>query len=406
MNNKNIENEKIILHSDVNNFFASVECANKKQLQNKPVAVTGNPEKRNGIILAKNELAKKQGVKTGEAIWQAKKKCPNLICLPPHYDLYEKISKKLHELYLDYTDLVEPLGLDECWLDVTNSIKYLNKTGKEIADEIRQRVKEEFNVTVSVGVSFSKIFAKLGSDMKKPDATTIISKENFKEKTYNLSLNSIVGIGNKLEKKFEKMNILTIGDFVNLDSEIIKSIFGKTGIELQQKLNGSLVEEVPCYYNLAPPKSIGNGTTTIMDIQKRNDIKKVVAFLCEKIAVRMIKSKFEARTITVTIKTNEFEKFRHSKTTLPMQSYETIFENAMELLDSFWQYNKKVRAIRVRVSSLININNYKQLSMFDDNKIKLTESIEYIKSRYGKNKIFIASDGYSFINRKSEQEEL
>ena len=406
MNNKNIENEKIILHSDVNNFFASVECANKKQLQNRPVAVTGNPEKRNGIILAKNKLAKKQGVKTGEAIWQAKKKCPNLICLPPHYDLYEKISKKLHELYLDYTDLVEPLGLDECWLDVTNSIKYLNKTGKEIADEIRQRVKEEFNVTVSVGVSFSKIFAKLGSDMKKPDATTIISKENFKEKTYNLSLNSIVGIGNKLEKKFEKMNILTIGDFVNLDSEIIKSIFGKTGIELQQKLNGSLVEEVPCYYNLAPPKSIGNGTTTIMDIQKRNDIKKVVAFLCEKIAVRMIKSKFEARTITVTIKTNEFEKFRHSKTTLPMQSYETIFENAMELLDSFWQYNKKVRAIRVRVSSLININNYKQLSMFDDNKIKLTESVEYIKSRYGKNKIFIASDGYSFINRKSEQEEL
>ena len=406
MNNKNIENEKIILHSDVNNFFASVECANKKQLQNKPVAVTGNPEKRNGIILAKNELAKKQGVKTGEAIWQAKKKCPSLVCLPPHYDLYEKISKKLHELYLDYTDLVEPLGLDECWLDVTNSIKYLNKTGKEIADEIRQRVKEEFNVTVSVGVSFSKIFAKLGSDMKKPDATTIISEENFKEKTYNLPLNSIVGIGNKLEKKFEKMNILTIGDFVDLDTEIIKSIFGKTGIELQQKLNGSLVEEVPCYYNLAPPKSIGNGTTTIMDIQKRSDIKKVVAFLCEKIAVRMIKGKFEARTITVTIKTNEFEKFRHSKTTLPMQSYETIFENAMELLDSFWQYNKKVRAIRVRVSSLININNYKQLSMFDDNKIKLTESVEYIKSRYGKNKIFIASDGYSFINRKSEQEEL
>lgn len=403
--NKLLNLERTILHSDVNNFFASVECADKEELKNKPVAVTGNPEKRNGIILAKNEIAKKQSVKTGEAIWQAKQKCPDLVCLPPHYDLYEKISLKLHELYLDYTDFVEPLGLDECWLDVTNSLNYLQKTGKEIADEIRERVKEEFNITVSVGVSFSKIFAKLGSDMKKPDATTVISKENFKQMTYNLPLNSIVGIGNRLERRFENMNVVTIGDFVNLSQDIIRPIMGKTGIELQEKLSGKLIEEVPCYFNLSPPKSIGNGTTTVIDITKRSETIKVVAFLCEKIAIRMIKRKFEARTITVTIKTTDFQKYRHSKTVMPMQSYEKIFDNAMELLDSFWNYNKKIRAIRVRVSSLTNTDTYKQLSMFEDDKIKLTESLEQIKSKYGKDKIFIASDGFSFINRKTEQEE-
>ena len=403
--NKLLNLERTILHSDVNNFFASVECADKEELKNKPVAVTGNPEKRNGIILAKNEIAKKQGVKTGEAIWQAKQKCPDLVCLPPHYDLYEKISLKLHELYLDYTDFVEPLGLDECWLDVTNSLNYLQKTGKEIADEIRERVKEEFNITVSVGVSFSKIFAKLGSDMKKPDATTVISKENFKQMTYNLPLNSIVGIGNRLERRFENMNVVTIGDFVNLSQDIIRPIMGKTGIELQEKLSGRLIEEVPCYFNLSPPKSIGNGTTTVIDITKRSEVVKVVAFLCEKIAVRMIKRKFEARTITVTIKTTDFQKYRHSKKVMPMQSYEKIFDNAMELLDSFWNYDKKIRAIRVRVSSLTNTDTYKQLSMFEDDKSKLTESLEQIKSKYGKDKIFIASDGFSFINRKTEQEE-
>ena len=359
---------KVILHSDVNNFFASVECVTRPELKDKPVAVTGNPEKRNGVILAKNDLAKKFGVKTGEVIWEAKQKCPDLICLAPHYNLYEKISKELHDLYLDYTDFVEPLGLDECFLDVTNSLKYLKMTGEEIANEIRMRVKKEFGFTVSVGVSFSKIFAKLGSDMKKPDATTIISKENFKEITYPLPLNSIIGIGGKLWRKFENMNILTIGEFVNLDESIIKTIMGKTGLELQSKLKGELIEPVAC------------------------------SLLCEKIALRMTRGKFEARTIAVTIKTNEFEKFRHSKTVAPIKSYERIFECAMELLDSFWQYEKKIRAIRVRVSSLNKVEEYRQLSIFDDEKIKLTECVEEIKSKYGENKIFIASTKNDFLN--------
>ena len=397
---------KTILHSDVNNFFASVECATREDLKDKPVAVTGNPEKRNGIILAKNEIAKKFGVKTGEAIWEAKLKCQDLVCLPPHYDVYEKISKKLHEIYLDYTDFVEPLGLDECWLDVTNSLSYLKKSGKQIADEIRERVKEEFQITVSVGVSFSKIFAKLGSDMKKPDAITVIPYEKFKEMTYKLPLNTIVGIGGKLERRFQNMNILTIGDFSNLDEDIVKSIMGKTGVELRLKLRGELVENVANYFALTPPKSIGNGTTTIIDIEKRKDVCKVIAFLCEKIAMRMAKGGYEGKTISVTVKTKELKKFRHAKTFSPMKSYEKIYENAMQLLDSYWNYDKKIRALRVRVSNLSSTEKQHQLSMFDDEKIKLTESVEEIKNRYGKNKIFIASDTSSFINRKTEQEEL
>lgn len=398
--------ERVILHSDANNFFASVECASNEKLRNLPVAVTGNPNKRNGIILAKNEIAKRMGVKTGEAIWQAQKKAPNLVCLSPHYDKYEKISLKLHEIYLDYTDFVEPLGLDECWLDVTDSLKYFGKTGKEIADEIRNRVKEELSITVSVGVSFSKIFAKLGSDLKKPDATTVISHENFKDVTYHLPLNSIVGIGSRLEEKFSKMNILTIGDFVKLDDEILKAIMGKTLVELKYKLEGKLIDSVANYFHLAPPKSVGNGTTTIVDIKNRDDIEKVVGFLSQKVATRLVKGRFEGKNISVTIKTADFEKYRHSKSTEPMQSYEKIFKNAMELLDSFWQYDKKVRAVRVRVSSLKKVDEYQQLSFFEDENILVTKSVEYINRKYGKNKIFLASDGYSFINRKNEQEEL
>ncbi len=397
--------ERTILHSDVNNFFASVECSTRPELKEKPVAVTGNPEKRTGIILAKNDIAKKFGVKTGEAIWQAQQKCPNLVTLGPHYALYEKISKQLHALYLTYTDLVEPLGLDECWLDVTPSLKVLGKSGVEIANEIRAKVKKQFGFTVSVGVSFSKIFAKLGSDMKKPDATTVIEKEHFKEKTYHLPLNSIVGIGGRLNKKFEKMNVLTIGDFVSLKEDFVTEMLGKTGKELHQKLRGEFNEPVACYFNLAPPKSIGNGSTTILDIKSRDDIEKLVVFLAEKIALRLANGNFEGSCISVSLKTANFKRFHHSRTISPIRTCDAIATQAMQLIDSFWEYDKFVRSVRVRISSLHNLNDYKQLSMFDS-KSPLNESIQTIKNKYGKDKIFIASDGFSFINRKNEDEGL
>ena len=195
--------ERVILHCDANNFFASCECLDKPELLSQPVAVSGNPAKRTGIILAKNEIAKKAGVCTGEAIWQAKQKCPQLVCLPPHHEFYQTVSDRLKNIYLTYTDHVESFGIDECWLDVTDSQKLFGD-GMQIAETIRKRVKSEIGITVSIGVSFCKIFAKLGSDMKKPDAITQISKQDYKKMTYNLPLTDVIGFGRRLSATLSK----------------------------------------------------------------------------------------------------------------------------------------------------------------------------------------------------------
>ena len=393
--------ERVILHSDVNNFFASVECSNRPELKDKPVAVTGNPKKRTGIILAKNEIAKKFGVSTGQVIGEAQAICPDLVCLPPHYDLYEEISEKLHQLYLQYTNLVEPLGLDECWLDVTDSLKYLKMTGKEIADEIREKVKKEFGFTVSVGVSFSKIFAKLGSDLRKPDYTTVISKNDYKKITYNLPLNSIVGIGRRLEKKFSSIDVKTIGDFVKLEDSFLSHLMGINGTNLKKALLGENIDEVADYYALPPPKSVGNGTTTIEDIIKRKDIEKVVYFLAEKVSSRLIKHKVVAGTLSLTIKTNKLEKVHKSMKIKPTNSVKELASLAMEIADKIWNYDFPVRAIRLRASTLTNANAL-QLSFFDSKK-DFSQVAEEINRRYGK--IELASNMSKFINTSKHSQE-
>ncbi len=393
--------ERVILHSDVNNFFASVECSNRPELKDKPVAVTGNPKKRTGIILAKNEIAKKFGVSTGQVIGEAQAICPDLVCLPPHYDLYEEISEKLHQLYLQYTNLVEPLGLDECWLDVTDSLKYLKMTGKEIADEIREKVKKEFGFTVSVGVSFSKIFAKLGSDLRKPDYTTVISKNDYKKITYNLPLNSIVGIGRRLEKKFSSINVKTIGDFVKLEDSFLSHLMGINGTNLKKALLGENIDEVADYYALPPPKSVGNGTTTIEDIIKRKDIEKVVYFLAEKVSSRLIKHKVVAGTLSLTIKTNKLEKVHKSMKIKPSNSVKELASLTMEIADKIWNYDFPVRAIRLRASTLTNANAL-QLSFFDSKK-DFSQVAEEINRRYGK--IELASNMSKFINTSKHSQE-
>ncbi len=393
---------RVILHADVNNFFASVECSNDKSLFDKPVAVTGNPEKRTGIILAKNEIAKKFGIKTGQVIGEAKALCPDLICLAPHYDLYEDISKELHNIYLDYTNYVEPLGLDECWLDITGCEKYLNKTAKQVADELRERVKKELSITISVGVSFSKIFAKLGSDMRKPDFTTEISYQNFKQITYSLPLNSIVGIGRRLEKRFSSIGIKTIGDFVMLEDDYLNSVMGITGINLKNDLLGLRDVPVLDYYKLPPPKSVGNGTTTIKDISSRKDIEKVVYFLAQKISHRMIKHNVIGQTIYVKLKSNELKSVSKSMKIPPTNSYKDIAKHAMVICDLIYKYNYPLRAIRVKVSSLSSAS-ARQLSMFDNFEKDTSITIDQINSKYGK--IFLASNSAAFINSNPHPQE-
>lgn len=385
-------NNRTILHCDVNNFFASVECISRPELKDKPVAVSGNPETRTGIILAKNEIAKKFGVKTGDAIFEAKQKCPDLICLPPHHSLYEKISKQIIEIYYDYTDTVESFGIDECWLDVTSSTKLLG-TGKEIADKIRQRVFDEIGVTISVGVSFSKLFAKLGSDYKKPFATTEISKDNYKEIVYPLPVDSVIGIGRRSIIKLEKMNVKTLGDYVKLPDSELKLKFGINGVLLKQKLLGYDFDEV-IDNNLKPEvKSVGNGTTTIVDIISRDETSSLIQFLSEKISKRLEEKKLAGQTIHISIKTSDFKHFSRSESYFELlQTQEDISKHAMSLLDSFWKYDTKIRAIRISVSNLKCLDSPTQISFFEENKTKnIEKTINEIKRKYGKNIIELGS---------------
>ncbi len=393
--------ERVILHSDVNNFFASVECSTKPELLDKPVAVTGNPKKRNGIILAKNELAKRYGVKTGQVIGEAKGLCPGLVCLPPHYDLYEQISGELHQIYLEYTNFVEPLGLDECWLDVTDSLKYLKKDGKEIADEIRQRVKTQFKFTVSVGVSFSKIFAKLASDLRKPDFTTVISRDNFKTLTYDLPLNSIVGIGHRLEKKFSSIDVKTIGEFTRLEDGYLENLMGINGINLKNDLLAKRDVPVADYYSLPPPKSIGNGTTLLRDIHSREEIKKVIFFLAEKVALRLKKHSLMSECLSITIKNKDLKTFHISKKIPKTGSIKKLGQHGMELCDKIWKYNYPIRAIRLRCSALSD-RFVKQMSMFDKER-DFSEVTALINQKYGK--IELASSKSDFINKSEHPQQ-
>ena len=383
--------ERVILHCDANNFFASCECLDKPHLKNSPVAVSGNPKTRTGIILAKNEIAKKYGVCTGEAIWQAKQKCPDLVCLAPHHDKYQVYSEMLKKIYLDYTDRVESFGIDECWLDVTASQKLFGN-GQQIAHKIKERVKSEIGLTISVGVSFCKIFAKLGSDMKKPDAITTITRQDYIKKTYHLPLTDVIGFGKRLSKTLSANGIYTIGDFVNAPTDFLKRKMGRPGVELKEKLTGYDFD--PVVYEQPLPKSVGNGTTTVVDIKTREEVSKTIAFLCDKIASRLRKQNLFASTIGVTLKTANFEHYHHdNKMPFYTNNSSELHKQAVMLTDSFWNYSTNIRAVRVRASSLKQNCEAIQQSLFENKKTNsLGYGIDLLRQKYGKNAIVLASN--------------
>ena len=253
--------ERVILHCDLNSFFASVELLDKPTLRDVPVAVCGDPKSRHGIILAKNEPAKKMGVKTAETLWQARKKCPALVLLPPHHRLYEEYSRRVNEIYDRFTDLVEPFGIDESWLDVTGSLHLFGGDGKALADRIRATIREETGLTVSVGVSFNKVFAKLGSDMKKPDATTVIPAEGWQSMVWPLPLGDMLFAGRTATETLRKYGIETVGQLAACDPALPEQLLGKTGLQLWQYANGMDKSPVKPRHAAEPVKSVGNGTT-------------------------------------------------------------------------------------------------------------------------------------------------
>lgn len=380
--------DRTILHCDLNNFYASVECSQNPILWSKPVAVTGNPRTRHGIILAKNEVAKRMGVKTAQTIWEAKKLCPNLICLPPQFELYQKYSKQVREIYKRFTDLVESFGPDECWLDVTHST-HLFGTGQEIADKLRAIVKAETGLTISVGVSFDKFFAKLGSDLKKPDATTVISRENFRQKIWDLPANSLIFIGKKTYQKLNKLNIITIKDLAMADERMLTQQFGVLGAQYKRMANGEDDSAVAHQDYLDKTKSVGNGMTAIRDLTNREEIEAMVHQLAEKVTFRMREAKLVGKTATLALRDSNLHTVSHSLTD---QRYtddpQEFAKRCMQIFDSFWAGQiLSIRSVRIAMSNLEFVDKAQQIDLFDYQKQekmkRLNSSLDKIRQKYG-----------------------
>ena len=347
--------ERTILHCDCNSFFASVEGVLNPELKKYAYAVCGDPEYRHGIILAKNESAKKYGVKTGEAIWQAKSKCPKLVTVKPHYEMYKKYSEIIFNIYCRYTDLVEPFGIDECWLDVSGTT-HLFGTGEEIADELRRVVKAETGLTISVGVSYNKIFAKMGSDYKKPDATTEITPENFKELLYSLPIGDLFMVGRKTAEKLRSIGIRTIGDAAETDEKILYRILGENGRMLWQYANGYDYSPVLRFDYREAYKSIGNGATFKRDLMNFGDVRTCVFFLCDKVAARLRKHNYECSALQVGIKDTHFQTIqRSSQLPSPTDLSYDLRNAALFLIEANVDIEKEpIRSLTVTGTKLLN----------------------------------------------------
>ena len=380
--------QRVILHSDMNNFYASVECLHNPQIRDKPVAVCGDPAARHGIVLAKNYHAKKFGITTGEAIWQARQKCPNLVVMPPDYPKYLKFAKMAREIYADYTDQIEPFGLDEAWLDVTGSAT-VRGNGESIANEIRQRVKDEIGLTGSVGVADNKIFAKLGSDMKKPDATTVITRQNFKETVWRLPVEELLYVGRSTRHKLFLYNIVTIGDLANCDRKLLHANLGKWGETLWTFANGYDQSPVMCMGEESVIKSIGNSTTTPRDLVNENDVKMTMCVLAESVAARLREHGLKCRTVQIHVRDNTMGMFeRQGKLTRPSQLSSEITALAMSLFRANYRWDKPIRSLGVRGADLASANGDRQLSFIPDDQreekgIQLERTVDDIRRRFG-----------------------
>ena len=387
---------RTILHVDMNNFYASVECLYRPEIRHLPVAVAGDPLNRHGIILAKNMIAKRLGVKTGEAIWEAKLKAPNLVTVPPDFRKYLKFSRHARQILYDYTDQIEPFGIDENWIDVTGS-KLLCGDGSEIANSIRLRIKEELGITVSIGVSFNKIFAKLGSDMKKPDAVTVIPQDKFKDIVWPLPVSELLYVGRSTQRKLNSRGVLTIGDLANYPVEYLVSTLGKWGEILSLFANGKDTAPVRKLNESSAVKSIGNGTTCPRDLLDNQDVKLVFTVLAESVAARLRDYGLKCTGVQIYLRDNKLYSItRQKKIKKPSYLSTDILDAAMELLVNSYDWQNPLRSVGVRAIDLVTENTYMELSLFDDNdKIieqeNLAHTIDSLRKRFGHDSILRAS---------------
>lgn len=375
---------RTILHSDCNNFYASVECVLHPELRGRPLAVCGSQELRHGIVLAKNEKAKMYGIKTGDAIWQARKKCPGLEIITPHHGQYGEFSHKMREIYYDYTDQVEPFGLDECWLDVTGC----RKNGVQIAAEIRRRARAELGITVSVGVSFNKVFAKLGSDLRKPDATTVITLDNFREKLWPLPAGELLFVGRRTRQALGGRGLYTIGDVAKADAGTLRAMFGKSGAVLQAYALGLDDSPVAKMGEYEPLKSIGNSTTTARDMMNMEDARAVLFGLCDSVAARLRGNGVKCSLVALWIRDNALHGFdRQMMLPLPTNLSSELFDAAFSLLQAHYDWRRPLRSLGVRTGHLIKETQADQICLLSgrerEKREKLERTIDEIQEKFG-----------------------
>lgn len=376
--------DRVILHSDANAFYASVECALDPSLRGKAVAVCGSAENRHGIVLAKSELAKSAGVKTGMANWQAKKLCPNLIMVLPHHGIYAEFSRRLHEIYERYTDLVEPFGLDECWLDVTGNFRQ----PAAIAEEIRRTVKGELGITVSVGVSFNKVFAKLGSDLKKPDAVTEITRENYREKVWRLPCSDLLFCGRATTEKLGRLGVHTIGELAEFPREALAKRFGKNGETLWLYANGLDDSPVARFDGREQAKSVGHGITCVSDLVNSEEVKTVILALSQDVGQKLRRMNLQARGVQVTVRDSAlgFQSWQE-QLALPTQCSATFAKACTELFEKRYRWQKEVRAVTVSAIGLEHADAPCQLSLFgtesDDRQKRVEDALDKIRGKFG-----------------------
>ena len=387
----------IILHSDLNCFYASVEMNENPALRGKAIAVCGSTEDRHGIVLTASYPAKRMGVKTGSANWQARQACPGLICVPPRYELYIKYSKIVRRIYAEYTDSIEPFGMDENWLSLPYGGGDVEGFGRQIAEEIRRRVREETGLTVSIGVSFSKVFAKLGSDLKKPDAVTVISQENFREKIWPLPVSELLYVGPATTRKLMKMNIHTIGALANCAPELLKQWLGVNGLMLWRFANGDDHAPVMPKEFVAPIKSVGHGTTCVCDLDSEYAVWRVLYELAQDVQHRLRKHELCARGVQITVKDNDLD-YRQYQAPLPFptQSPLDLAAAGFDLFRQRYMWHKPVRALTIRGINLVPIHQPLQLDLFHDAERRerrraLDNCVDDLRSRFGYGAICAAS---------------
>ncbi len=431
--------DRIILHCDLNCFYASVELLDHPDLRTVPMAVCGDPASRHGIILAKNEPAKRMGVQTAETIWQAKKKCPDLVLLPPHHDLYRLASRhgiilaknepakrmgvqtaetiwqakkkcpdlvllpphhdlyrlysrKVNAIYDQYTDLVEPFGIDESWLDITNSVHLFGGDPKGVADQLRCRVREELGLSLSVGVSFNKVFAKLGSDYQKPDATTVISRENWKEIVWPLPVGDMLFVGGAAQKLLGQYGVSTIGQLAACSQTMLEELLGKMGRQLHGYANGLDTAPVRSRQDVEMVRSVGNGTTFPKNLTTRAQVHAGIAVLADSVATRLRHGGLYAGGLQVTLRTPEFQdRSRQRQLAAPTHLIRDLTDTAMELLEQLWKPPAPIRALRVTAIDLVTAGEaYEQVDLFSapaapkrEKQEKLEAAMDRIRKKYG-----------------------